>query len=77
MSKYHKSEGGLWPNQEKAKSNHPDKLDRRADKRADQGADSYAQGGKDPQAEARGVGSEGSGHGTAISICYWRGLLRS
>ena len=25
MSKYHKSEGGLWPNQEKAKSNHPDK----------------------------------------------------
>jgi len=25
MSKYHKSEGGLWPNEEKAKPNHPDK----------------------------------------------------
>ena len=25
MSKYHKSEGGLWPNEDKVKPNHPDK----------------------------------------------------
>ena len=24
MSKYHKTEGGLWPNDEKSKPSHPD-----------------------------------------------------
>lgn len=28
MSKFHKSEGGLWPNKEKKAQNHPDKTGR-------------------------------------------------